>query len=36
MKIDYVRTVDEVMALALQPRVDAPVEPLAHFGDPLG
>ena len=36
MKIDYVRTVDEVMALALQPRVDTPAEPLAHFGEPLG
>jgi ATP-dependent Lon protease len=35
MKIDYVRTVDEVMALALQPCVDPP-EPLAHFGEPLG
>jgi len=35
MKIDYVRTVDEVMALALQPCVDSP-EPLAHFGEPLG
>jgi ATP-dependent Lon protease len=36
MKIDYVRTVDEVMALALQPRVETPAEPLAHFGEPLG
>ena len=35
MKIDYVRTVDEVMALALQPCVDPP-KPLAHFGEPLG
>jgi ATP-dependent Lon protease len=36
MKIDYVRTVDEVMALALQPCVDTPAEPLAQFGEPLG
>ena len=34
MKIDYVRTVDEVMALALQPVAEP--EPLAHFGEPLG
>ena len=33
MKIHYVRTVDEVMELALQPCADA--EPLANFGEAL-
>jgi len=34
MKIDYVRTADEVMELALQPHADT-TEPLAHFGEAL-
>jgi ATP-dependent Lon protease len=34
MKIDYVRTVDEVMELALQPLPEP--EPLARFGESLG
>ena len=33
MKIDYVRTVDEVMELALQPLAEP--EPLARFGESL-